>query len=46
MEETATYPKHNRSTVRRHRERAKYDFATVHAVFRAAPIVHVSFVEL
>lgn len=43
MDETATYPKHNRSTVRRHRERAKYDFATVHAVFRAAPIVHVSF---
>ncbi|KAF9778329.1 hypothetical protein BJ322DRAFT_494428 [Thelephora terrestris] len=37
MEESSTYPKHNRSTVRRLRDR------TVHAIFSAAPIVHVSF---
>ena len=42
-EETATYPKHNRSTIRRLRERARYDFATVHAIFNAATFVHVSF---
>ncbi|KAF9645609.1 hypothetical protein BDM02DRAFT_3119952 [Thelephora ganbajun] len=43
MDETATYPKHDRSTIRRLRDRAKYDFATVHAIFSAASIVHVSF---
>ena len=43
MDETATYPKHNRSTVRRLRDRARYDFATVHAIFNAASIAHVSF---
>jgi len=43
MDETAAYPIHERSTVRRHRERAKYDFATVHAIFNAVSIVHVSF---
>ena len=43
MDDPATYPKHNRSTVRRLRDRAKYDFATVHAIFNAASIVHVSF---
>ena len=44
MDETvAYYPKHDRSTVRCLRDRAKYDFATVHAIFGAASIVHVSF---
>jgi nitroimidazol reductase NimA-like FMN-containing flavoprotein (pyridoxamine 5'-phosphate oxidase superfamily) len=42
-EETATYPKHVRSTIRRLRERARYDFATVHAIFSAAIFVNVSF---
>ena len=43
MDETTTYPKHDRSTVRRLRDRAKYDFATVHDIFNQASIVHVSF---
>lgn len=45
MDETATYryPKHDRSTVRRLRDRARYDFATVHSIFNKASIVHVSF---
>ena len=43
MDETATYPKHDRSTVHRLRERARYDFATVHSIFTAARVVHVSF---
>jgi len=43
MNETVAYPKYDRSTVRRLRDRAKYDFATVNAIFNAAPIVHVSF---
>ena len=43
MEEIAAYPKHDRSTVRRLRDRAKYDCATVHAIFNQASIVHVSF---
>jgi len=43
MDETTTYPKHERSTIHRFRDRAKYDFATVHAIFSAATIVHVSF---
>ena len=37
------YPLHARNTVRRHRERAKYDFETVHAIVNASPILHVSF---
>lgn len=32
-----------RNTVRRHRERAKYDFETVHAIVNQSPILHVSF---
>jgi len=43
MDETLAYPRHDRSTVRRLRDRAKYDFATVHAIFNAVSIVHVSF---
>ena len=43
MDEVATYPKHDRSTVHRYRDRGKYDFATVHSIFNQAPIVHVSF---
>ena len=43
MDETLAYPNHERSTVRRLRDRAKYDFETVHAIFNAASIVHVSF---
>jgi uncharacterized protein len=43
MDETAIYPKHDRSTVRRHRERGKYDFATVHSIFNQSSILHVSF---
>jgi len=43
MDEIAAYPKDDRNTVRRHRERAKYDLATVHSIFAAATIVHVSF---
>ena len=44
MDETGpAYSKHERNTVRRHRERAKYDFKAVHAIFSAASIVHVSF---
>ena len=43
MDETPTYPNHERSTVRRLRDRAKYDFQTVHSIFDAASIVHVSF---
>ena len=42
-EETAAYPKHARSTVHRLRDRARYDFATVHGIFSAAAFVHVSF---
>lgn len=43
MDGIATYPKHNRSTVRRLRDRARYDFATVHAIFNQASFIHVSF---
>ena len=43
MDETTTYSTHNRSTVRRLRDRAKYDFATVHGILNAASILHVSF---
>lgn len=43
MDEIATYPRDDRSTVRRLRDRAKYDVATVHAIFNRASIVHVSF---
>ena len=43
MDETPTYPSHERGTVRRLRDRAKYDFGTVHTIFNAASIVHVSF---
>ena len=43
MDETAAYAKHPRSTVRRLRDRAKYDFATVHAIFNRASVLHVSF---
>lgn len=43
MDEAPTYPSHERSTVRRLRDRAKYDFETVHAIFKAVSIVHVSF---
>lgn len=42
-EETNAYPKDPRSTVRRLRERARYDFATVHGIFSAAAFVHVAF---
>ncbi|KAF1938424.1 hypothetical protein EJ02DRAFT_23283 [Clathrospora elynae] len=38
-----SYTKEARNTVRRHRERAKYDFATVHAIVNASSILHVSF---
>lgn len=38
-----SYPVQARNTVRRHRERAKYDFATVHAIVDASSILHVSF---
>jgi nitroimidazol reductase NimA-like FMN-containing flavoprotein (pyridoxamine 5'-phosphate oxidase superfamily) len=38
-----SYPLHARNTVRRHRERAKYDFETVHQIVNASPILHVSF---
>lgn len=43
MDEAPTYPNHERSTVRRLRDRARYDFETVHAIFNAVSIVHVSF---
>ena len=43
MDETAAYPKHERSTVVRLRERARYDFANVHSIFTTATFVHVSF---
>ncbi|KAJ5409133.1 flavin-nucleotide-binding protein [Penicillium cosmopolitanum] len=38
-----SYPLQARNTVRRHRERAKYDFETVHSIVNASPILHVSF---
>ena len=46
MEETPTYPIHERSTVNRLRDRAKYDFETVHAIFNAVSIFHVSFLPV
>ncbi|MCJ1411928.1 hypothetical protein MMC19_006020 [Ptychographa xylographoides] len=39
----ADYPKHPRSTIHRHRERAAYDFSTVHSIVNACSILHVSF---
>lgn len=39
----SSYPMQARNTVRRHRERAKYDFETVHSIVNASPILHVSF---
>ena len=44
MDEALAYPSHERSTVRRLRDRAKYDFETVHSIFNTASIVHVSFI--
>ncbi len=43
MTEPTAYPKHPRSTVHRHRERANYDFKTVHSIVNTASILHVSF---
>ena len=43
MDETPTDPTYECRTIRRLRDRAKYDFQTVQAIFNAAPIVHVSF---
>ncbi|KAM7187846.1 hypothetical protein V8F20_010805 [Naviculisporaceae sp. PSN 640] len=43
MAESYSYPVQARNTVRRHRERAKYDFETVHAIVNASSILHVSF---
>ncbi|KAJ5203756.1 Flavin-nucleotide-binding protein [Penicillium cinerascens] len=37
------YSPQARNTVHRHRERAKYDFKTVHSIVNASPILHVSF---
>jgi len=45
MDEALTYPEHDCSIIRRLRDRAKYDFATVHAIFNAVSIVHVSFLS-
>ncbi|KAK8162948.1 hypothetical protein IWX90DRAFT_257895 [Phyllosticta citrichinensis] len=39
----AAYTKETRNTVRRHRERGQYDFATVHSIVNQASILHVSF---
>src|SRR2546429_5849339 len=43
MSESISYHKHDRSTVKRHRERAAYDYFTVHAIINTASILHVSF---
>lgn len=37
------YAKHPRSTVHRHRERAYYDYGTVHSIVNTQQILHVSF---
>lgn len=37
------YAKHHRSTVHRHRERARYEYATVHSIVNTQQILHVSF---
>ncbi|KAM7183814.1 FMN-binding split barrel-related [Rhypophila sp. PSN 637] len=43
MEESYSYPVEARNTVHRHRERAKYDYETVHGIVDASSILHVSF---
>ncbi|KAK8181978.1 hypothetical protein HDK77DRAFT_85402 [Phyllosticta capitalensis] len=39
----AAYAKETRNTVRRHRERGIYDYATVHSIVNQTSILHVSF---
>ena len=43
MSEEIAYAKHARSTVHRHKERALYDYATVHSIVNQCSILHVSF---
>ncbi|KZF22233.1 flavin-nucleotide-binding protein [Xylona heveae TC161] len=43
MAESATYPLHPRSTIRRKHDRGAYDYLTVHSILRDAPILHISF---
>lgn len=43
MSESIAYPKQPRNTVKRHRERASYDFGTVHSIVNTSSILHVSF---
>jgi len=38
-----TYPEHPRSTVNRYKDRAVYDFETIHTLVNTSPILHVSF---
>jgi hypothetical protein len=39
-----SYDQRPQNSVRRHRERAAYDYATVHAIVGASAVLHVSFV--
>lgn len=44
MSDTASYTKSEQNSVRRHRERGAYDYATVHSIVNSCAILHVSFV--
>lgn len=43
MSSETDYPIHPRSAVRRHKERAHYDFGTIHKIMNTSSIWHVSF---
>ncbi|EIM86900.1 uncharacterized protein STEHIDRAFT_57501 [Stereum hirsutum FP-91666 SS1] len=42
-DDVASYPKHPRSTVHRYKNRAAYDYETIHRIVNTSPILHVSF---